>query len=220
MTLPHRAINHRWSELHKLQNFATIKHKHIILPPWRFGCWPRLMPTMKPGTQYTGATTEAEDGFWAELYFVSGWDGWRWRWRGFPGFCSPLIIQFINVWKVEPGLHFGNGAFCLPAAGCRGRALASTGHTPTLKLNEPRTFIECWGWWLVVTGQSTLHSAPQFTHHLPPPPLPPPCRLTGCNYRSSPHKFQSIVLNPFNNQGKFTNLRPAAGQLAIIFVGT
>ena len=109
------------------------------------------------------------------------------------------------------------GFLCLPAAGCRGRALASTSHTPTLKLNEPRTFIECW--WLVVTGQSTLHSAPQFTHHLPPP-LPPPCRLTGCNYRSSPHKFQSIVLNPFNNQGKFTNLRAAAGQLAIIFVGT
>ena len=118
------------------------------------------------------------------------------------------------------------GLFVSPCCGdgrerCRGRALASTSHTPTLKLNEPRTFIECWGWWLVVTGQSTLHSAPQFTHHLPPPCPPLPlCRLTGCNYRSSPHKFQSIVLNPFNNQGKFTNLRAAAGQLAIIFVGT
>ena len=56
---------------------------------------------------------QIEDGFWAELHFVSGWDGWRWRWRGFPGFCSPLIIQFINVWKVEPDLHFGNGAFCV-----------------------------------------------------------------------------------------------------------
>ena len=91
----------------------TQTHHLATLPPWRFGCWPRLMPTMKPGTHYTGAASEAEDGFWAELYFVSGWDGWRWRWRGFPGFCSPLIIQFINVWKVEPGLHFGNGAFCV-----------------------------------------------------------------------------------------------------------
>ena len=34
------------------------------------------------------------------------------------------------------------------------------------------------------------------------------------------HKFQSFVLNFNNNQGKFSNLRPTAGQLAIIFVGT
>ena len=112
MTLPHRAINHRWSELHKLQNFATIKHKsscHLAtLASWRLGSCPHLMPTTQVLQQ-----RQIEDGFWAELYFVSGWDGWRWRWRGFPGFCSPLIIQFINVWKVEPGLHFGNGAFCV-----------------------------------------------------------------------------------------------------------
>ena len=132
MTLPHRAINHRWSELHKLQNFATIKHKHIILPPCHLAILEaRKLPT--PHAHYLANSTQVlqqrqiEDGFWAELYFVSGWDGWRWRWRGFPGFCSPLIIQFINVWKVEPGLHFGNGAFCLLVAGMVERG-AGAGH--------------------------------------------------------------------------------------------
>ena len=33
-------------------------------------------------------------------------------WRIFPGFCSGLIIQFINGEKVELGLHFKDLGFC------------------------------------------------------------------------------------------------------------
>ena len=49
------------------------------------------------------------------LKVVAWWSsvpGEKGGWRIFPGFCSELIIQFINGEKVEFGLHFKDVGFC------------------------------------------------------------------------------------------------------------
>lgn len=48
------------------------------------------------------------------------------RVRIFPGFCSGLIIQFINGEKVEFGLHFKDVGFCQNFENIPGPHLSST----------------------------------------------------------------------------------------------